>query len=213
MWFRFISLVLSMLYAGFVGAGSYFGYEVDDSEQSLLFAGSQTEQKTFFSVFAGDLKYDFFDNGVKTRVKSRFITPTIGYRFGSSISYSIAAGYTWESKQELAVQSKDSNEHGLFAQFAASHWKPDGNHELLLSYSSASEFVWSRYRGKYRLGSRWLLGAELFWMGNEDFDSNGLGMLFEVSSNPISATLKIGVKNTATDTHGAYAGVEFYIPH
>lgn len=211
---RFLGLVLVMIHSA-VFAGVYTGFEADSDAKRLYFIGAQTSDPLFLNVFVGHLKYKFEENNSTVNVKSTFITPTVGYRFTikDPLTFSIAAGATWEEKTEErnSHDDKDTNA-GAFVQVGASYWQADENYEFLASYSDPTQFVWSRLRGKHRVHGRYFLGGEAFWMGNEDFDSVGAGALFEIRGERLATTFKAGVSDTSSYDTGVYGGIEFSVP-
>ena len=207
--------IILVIFHSAASAGVYTGFEADSDDKRFYFVGAQTNDPLFLSVFVGHLKYKFDENNSTVDVKSTFITPTVGYRFTITdpLTFSMAVGGTWEEKTEERNNNddKDSN-FGAFVQIGASYWKTDKNYEFLASYSDPTEFVWSRLRGKHRVHGRYFLGGEVFWMGNEDFDSAGVGALFEIRGERVATTFKAGVSDTSTDDTGVYGGIEFGIP-
>lgn len=209
-----LGITLMILHSA-ASAGVYTGFEVDSDDKQLYFVGAQTNGPLFLNVFLGHLKYKFEENNSTVDVKSTFVTPTVGYRFTITdpLTFSIAAGATWEEKTEDRNNKDDTDTNtGAFAQIGATYWKDDKNYEFLASYSDPTEFIWSRLRGKHRVHGRYFLGGEAFWMGNEDFDSVGAGALFEIRGERVATTFKIGVSDTSTDDTGVYGGIEFSMP-
>lgn len=211
----FLVGMILVIFHSAASAGVYTGFEADSDSKKLYFIGAQTNDPLFLNVFVGHLKYKFDENDSTVDVKSTFITPTVGYRFTISdpLTFSIAAGATWEEKTEDRDNNDDKDTNsGAFLQIGASYWKADKNYEFLASYSDPTEFIWSRLRGKHRVHGQYFLGGEAFWMGNEDFDSVGAGALFEIRGDRVATTLKAGVSNTSTDDTGVYGGIEFSFP-
>lgn len=195
-----------------VYAGAFFGTEIDNGDQSLLFAGTQTEKNLFVSLFAGKLKYRYTETSQNVEVESNTLTPTVGYRFSGPVTLSIAAGATWEEKQERRITSHTQSSTSAFAQLGAFYWKPEKMGEFLLSYTEKSNFFWSRVRAKHRVLDRIFAGGEVFKMGNRDVDSSGIGALIERQWTGFSSTLKAGLNDTSESGRGVYGGIEFYIP-
>jgi hypothetical protein len=194
-------------------AGVFGGAEVDNKGQRFFYMGAQTEGKYFFQIFAGDLLYDFEDAGKTTEAKLRFITPAIGVRKQGPMTLSLAVGPTFrEKKEEQSTGVKKETGTGGFLQLGGFIWQEDKNFEFLASYTTLDNFIWSRMRGKKRVTDRFFTGAELFWMGNEDFDSWGGGPLLELSGKRGGLTLKVGYKHTSIYQGGMYTGIEFYVP-
>lgn len=206
----FAAVTLAPLHAAF--AGAYFGAETGGADQSLVFAGAQTESVLFAAVFVGQLRYAYQDAGKDIDVKSSMVTPTVGYRWSGPVAVSLSIGATWEQKQKRGATTDDSTSTGGFAQLGAVYWRADKNAEFLLSYSAKTEFVWSRVRAKHKITGPWSMGGEVFRMGNPDFDASGAGILAERKWPGFSSTLKAGVNSTSSNDHGVYGGVEFYVP-
>jgi hypothetical protein len=195
-------------------AGVYLGAEADSDDKKLYYIGAQTGGTVFLNAFLGALEYHYEENNRTVKVKSKFITPTVGYRFQVSdpLKFSLAVGGTFEEKTEKRDTKNQKNESGAFVQFEGSYWLPDQNYELITSYSDSTELVWGRLRGRHRLQGRYFLGGEIFGMRNEDFNSYGAGPLFEVRGERLSTTIKAGLSNTSTYDAGVYGGIEFSVP-
>jgi hypothetical protein len=118
-------------------AGAYFGGESDDSDQSLIFVGAESEGPLFGAIFVGRLRYTYEDGGQDIDVTSDQISPKVGYRWTSRpITVSLAVGATLEYKQENGAQYDNSDSIGGVAQMGAFYWAQDHSAELLLSYST-----------------------------------------------------------------------------
>jgi hypothetical protein len=196
-----------------VMAGAYFGVETASNDTTLNFLGAQTEQPLFFGIFLGSLRYEFDDGNAPVEVKSTFITPTVGYQFRGPVTYSIALGATWNEEEEARNTRTDTtDESGAVVQFGAAHYGATESIELLASYSDPTEFVWSRLRAKRRVAyihDEIFFGGEVFWMGNDDFDSYGGGALLEARGDVLSVLLKAGASDSGDTGSGVYGGVEF----
>lgn len=207
-----IALVAAIGLSTGANAGTFFGAEADSGDQSLLFAGMQTEGNLFAGLFAGVLNYAYGENNLNVAVESKTITPSIGYRFAGPVPVSIAVGATWEEKSERRLVTVSDHATSAFAQLGAFFWKPEKTGEFLLSYTAKSQFFWSRIRGKHRIADHVFAGGEAFKMGNEDVDTVGAGALLERQWTGFSSTLKAGMNNTSGAGRGAYGGLEFYVP-
>lgn len=208
----FVALMLGIGFSTGVNAGTFFGAEADNGDQSLLFVGTQTEGNIFTGLFAGMLKYTYAENNQTVEVESNTITPSVGYRFTGPVTVSIAVGATWEEKKERRLTSESSQSTSAFAQLGMFYWKPEKMREFLLSYTEKSQFLWGRVRAKHRILERVFAGVEVFKMGNEDVDSTGIGALLERQWTGFSSTLKVGVNDASENGRGAYGGIEFYVP-
>lgn len=207
-----IALVAAIGFSTGANAGAFFGAEADNGDQSLLFAGMQTEGNLFAGLFAGVLNYTYAENNQDVAVESKTITPSAGYRFTGPVAISIAVGATWEEKSERRLVTETGHSTSAFAQLGAFYWKPEKTGEFLLSYTEKSQFFWSRIRGKHRVFERVFAGGEVFKMGNEDVDTLGVGALLERQWMGFSSTLKAGMNDTSGAGRGAYGGLEFYVP-
>jgi hypothetical protein len=192
-------------------AGLFTGAEVDDESQRFLYAGAQTDGKYFLQIFAADLNYDFKDNGIIREATSKWITPAIGFRTRGSLSLSVVAGPTFrEKKEEQSSGTTTVRDSGGFFQVGGYFWKEDMNIEFLASYTNLDNFLWGRLRAKKRIRDSFFMGAEVFGMGNQDFNGWGVGPLLELRKGKAAFTLKAGYKNTTTYGGGLYAGLELY---
>lgn len=207
-----IALVTAIGFSVGANAGAFFGAEGGNGDQSLLFAGVQTEGNLFAGLFAGVLNYKYAENNQDIEVESKTITPSAGYRFAGPVAISIAVGATWEEKIERRLVTETGHSSSAFAQLGAFYWRPEKTGEFLLSYTERSQFFWSRIRGKHRIFERVFAGGEAFKMGNEDVDTMGVGALLERQWMGFSSTFKVGMNDTSGAGRGAYGGLEFYIP-
>ncbi len=209
------SAVLLLSWHPQILAGAYFGVETSGNDTTLNFAGAQTEQPLHFGIFVGALSYEYESGNRPVEVKSTFITPTVGYQWRGPISYSLAVGATWNEEEEQRGNRSDSSDDvGAVVQIGAAHWGARNSVEWLASYTDPTEFVWSRLRGKQRVAhvhDEVFMGAELFWMGNDDFSSSGAGALVEARGDVLSVLLKAGVSDSKDSGSGAYGGVEFSV--
>lgn len=210
--------VLSFLYVPFLftnqaWAGAYSGAEFDHNNTSLYFAGTQTNDPLYVGVFIGELEYQFPEAGENVSVSASIITPSVGYRFEGPITLSFTAGVSFNDETERRAGTVDkSSRSGAVIQFGMSHYSADYNVELLSSYNDTTEFIWARSRTKMRIHSVYYGGVELFFMGNDDFESQGLAMLFEKTGNILSGLIKVGVSDIKDVGQGLYGGIELSIP-
>ncbi len=210
----FLIFIFIFLFPGIgESAGVFGGAEVDNEGQRFFYMGAQTEGKFFLQVFAGDLLYNFKDDGKIRETKLRFITPAIGLQKQGALTLSLVAGPTLrEKKEEQDSGFKKTTNLGGFFQFGGFLSEEDKNLEFLASYTTLDNFVWSRLRGKKKITAYLFTGAEIFWMGNKDFDSWGGGPLLEFNGGKGTLALKAGYKHTSTYKGGAYTGIEVYVP-
>lgn len=194
-------------------AGMYLGAENDHNDTSLFFIGAQTEDPLFISIFLGDLEYQYLDGNTSVKIESTIVSPMVGYRFDGPVSASVAVGVTWTEEKEIRGNTESTDrETGAAVQTALSYWQPEKNAEFLASYNDATDFVWSRIRGKHLVREQVFIGAEVFWMGNNNFRSQGVGALLEIKGKKLSGLLKVGVSDIKNGDSGTYGGIEFSIP-
>lgn len=209
--FLFITVCSLLNQASF--AGAYSGIEADHNDTSLYFVGAQTDTLVILSVFIGDLEYLYKDALDDVVVESSIISPMLGYKFDGDISYTISAGITvTEETENRNTQTVSSRSTGAVFQFTISHFNTNNNTNFILSYNDVTEFIWSRARTKTQLHAEYFLGAEAFSMGNDNFKSQGIALLFEKTGNILSGLLKIGVSDIDDVGSGVYGGIEVGIP-
>ena len=137
----------------------------------------------------------------------------LGFRLGSNNNYSFTLGPSYNDKTEhTLISDTDEQTTGMFYQFGANATRGDNYYEFLSSYTSNDRFIWSRGRYKSHINATYTAGAEFFWMGNEDGDSWGSGLLLEYAAEFANAGFKAGYKRSTNDESGTYFGVEFYVP-
>lgn len=194
-------------------SGVFTGYEADTENTRLLFVGGQTDSDIFLHYFAANLQYEFLDGNTTKEVNNNILDIGLGFRLGRNNNYSFIFGPTYNDKTEHNLIS-DSNKKstGVFYQFGTNATSAGKYYEFLSSYTSLDRFIWSRGRYKARINAAYSAGAEIFWMGNNDGDSWGSGLLLEYASTYANAGLKAGYKRSTNEESGAYFGLEFYIP-
>lgn len=207
------TFLVSILFCSNLTAGSFTGLETDKDNSKITFIGGQTDGQLFYHFFAGQLQYEYTDSNQLVKADTDMLTVAVGYRLGDQQNYAIALGATYNEKTETsnAVQTTEEKTGG-FVQFSAASYTAISNSELIASYSSIDRFIWSRARYKYKLTSGFEPGAEIFWMGNNDADSYGVGLLMGMDSKVINVGIKVGYKQTTNNNQSVYSGIEFYIP-
>ncbi len=189
----------------------YGGAEIDDESQRFFYLGVQTEGKYFLQVFAGDLYYDFKDNGKIIDSELKWITPAVGIKLEGPVTLTLAAGPTFRRKEEdREPKTEKDTESGGFYQLGLFRWKEDYNLEFLASYTNLDNFYWNRLRGRKRVKGSFFAGMEIFGMDNQDVDAWGVGPLLEYHVKKTAITFKTGYKHTSTYNGGFYTGLEFY---
>lgn len=182
-----------------------------DPKDENFSAGAQTDGRYVLQLFAGDLDYDFKDNGTIREATSKWITPAVGFRTRVSYSLSVVAGPSFREKKEKQGSGTTTvRDSGGFFQLGGFFWKEDMNLEFLASYTNLDNFLWGWLRAKNRIRGSLFVGAEVFGMGNQDFDGWGGGPLLELRKGKAAFTLKAGYKNTTTYGGGLYTGLELY---
>lgn len=203
----------SILSSQTVFSGIYTGYEADNENTQLLFVGGQTDDDIFLNFFAANLQYEFLDGNTNTEVDTNILNIGLGFKLGNNNNYSFIIGPTYNNKTEhTLISDKNTQSTGVFYQFGANATSTDNYYEFLSSYSTLDRFIWSRGRYKSRINSELSAGTEIFWMGNDDGDSWGGGLLFEYAGAYANAGLKAGYKRSTNEESGTYFGLEFYIP-
>lgn len=215
-------LLMTSLQLGTANAGGIFtGVEADQENSRFTFLGGQTGERWFAHFFAGQLKYDFFNDSQQTvESDTDMLTVGLGYRIGAQQNYSIALGATQNETTETinVVVSEPQIKPGAVMQVSAASYGDKFNSELLASYSyfystkDKEYFLWSRARIKFKLTSWFSTGVEAFWMGNNDADSYGTGILIDTNRKSINIGLKIGYKTATNEKESVYSGIEFYFP-
>jgi len=191
--------------------GLYGGAEIDDESQRFFYLGVQTEGKYFLQVFAGDLYYDFKDNGKIIDAELKWITPAVGIKLEGPVTLTLAAGPTFRNKkEERDPKTEKDTESGGFYQLGLFRWRENHNLEFLASYTNLDNFYWSRLRGRKRVKGSFFAGMEIFGMDNQDVDAWGVGPLLEYQMKKTAITFKTGYKHTSTYNGGFYTGLEFY---
>lgn len=194
-------------------AGVYGGAEVDDEGQSFVYAGGTTDGKIYLSAFAGHLEYRFRDGGVLRDAEITSLTPSVGIRREGPLTLTLSAGPMFrEKKEEGAFGDESTTEAGGALQFGGYLQDGQGSLEALASYATLDDFFWGRLRGKRQAFGDLYAGAEIFLMGNSDFEGWGTGPVIEFRAGGIAVALKAGFKHTSTFGDGAYAGLELFAP-
>lgn len=194
-------------------SGVFTGYETDTENTRMVFVGSQTDGDIFMHFFAANLEYEFLDGNALTTVDNKILNVALGFRLGSNNNYSFLIGPSYNDKNEhTANQVTNIQSTGVFYQFGANANVADNHYEFLSSYSSLDSFIWARGRYKTQLNKSYSTGAEIFWMGNDDGDSWGSGLLLEYSGANANVGIKAGYKRSTNDESGSYLGLEFYFP-
>ncbi|MDA8326143.1 MAG: hypothetical protein M0033_07980, partial [Nitrospiraceae bacterium] len=91
----------------------------------------------------------------------------------------------------------------------------NSNANFMISYSTDSEFIWSRLRLKKGVSYGHVpirLGIDLIGMGNSDYRAFEAGPLVEFywPKQNASVILRGGYKNSTNINNGAYGGIELY---
>lgn len=201
------------LMAGDAHAGAYTGFDSDNEGSRLYFLGIQGGDRLIYELFLGDLDYEYLDGGSTVKVNQQIITPTIGMRWSGRWSFSLSAGPSVTIKTKNSVTGKvDTTNSGGVVKFSLASYQPGISRELLGSYSTDDKFLWTRARLKKRVIGNFSLGGEIFWMGNQDADSNGVGALFGLSGKRGNVTLKLGFKNSTNNKQTVYGGLDAFMP-
>lgn len=196
-----------------VSSGVYGGFDIDNEGQIFSYLGGMTGGAIFANVIAGYNRYEFKDNGMIREARSLFVTPAIGIKREGPLTLTLTAGPTIREKEEEKESGNDlTTEVGATFQAGAFYWGNNRTMDCLASISTLDTFFWSRIRGKQSIAHNLYGGVELFWMGNDDFESWGLGPLLEMRMKKVSLGLKTGYKNTSTFHDGFYVGIEFFTP-
>lgn len=209
----FSTFLASTLFCSVSAAGNFTGVETDKDNSKIVFIGGQTDEQLFLHYFAGQLQYEYTDSNQLVKSDTNMLTLAVGYKLGEQQNYAIAVGPTYNKKTETinAVQTTE-NKTGVFIQFSAASYAAISSSELIASYSTIDRFIWSRARYKYKLASGFEPGVEVFWMGNEDADSYGAGLLMGMNRKVFNVGFKLGYKQTTNNNKSVYSGIEFYIP-
>jgi len=194
-------------------AGVFGGAEVDDEGQSFVYVGGATDGKIFFSALAGHLEYQFREGGALRDAEITSITLSVGMRKEGPITLTLGAGPVLrEKKEENAGGESRTTEAGGAVQLGGYLYGDGGSLEALASYATLDDFFWGRLRGKRQAVGDLYAGAEVFLMGNSDFDGWGAGPLVEFRAGRVTLGAKAGYKHTSTFKGGAYVGLEIYAP-
>lgn len=208
---RFVCLYF--LTAGVVQAGVYAGFEGDHEGGDISFLGIQGGGKVIYELFLADMDYEYQDSGALVKVKQETVTPTVGLSKWGTWNYSASAGPTFNhKKKDYGTTTVDETEIGGVVKFAVNSYQGGLSRELLGSYSTSDDFIWTRARLKRIIKDNVSLGSEIFWMGNQDAESYGVGILADMSGASGGVTIKIGYKTSTNDKQTIYGGVEGFMP-
>lgn len=192
--------------------GTYAGFDSDNEGGRMSFLGIQGGNRLTYELFAGNLDYQYLDSGATVKVNQQIITPTVGLSTSGPWILSAAAGPTFNIKEKDNGSSKVKNTgSGAVVKIGLASYQHEITRELLGSYSTIDKFIWTRARIKQRLIGAFSLGGELFWMGNNDADSAGAGMLFDLSGKRGNVTFKVGYKRSTNDKPALYGGLDAFM--
>ncbi|MGW8272481.1 MAG: hypothetical protein ACWGN7_03720 [Thermodesulfovibrionales bacterium] len=210
--FLIVALLLVWPIAGDC-AGIFAGFEFDDEEQHFYYLGLSTDGEYFFNVLASHNRYEFEDNGELRLAKIKSLSPGVGLRREGPLTWMVSAGPVVREKDEETDEGSSSKtEIGALFQLDGFWFRDNESLRLQATFSTLDTFLWSRLRGKKRIYGVLHGGAEVFWMGNSDFDAWGIGPILEISMEGISAVARWGLKESSTFNGGMYAGIELYTP-
>ena len=175
--------------------------------------GIQGGDGLVYELFVGDIAYKYLDSGATVKVNQKIITPTIGIRRSGQWNFSASVGPTYNIKKEDNGVTKVEDTHtGGVVKLSLTSYQLGKSRELLGSYSTVDDFIWTRARLKKSIANNVAVGGEIFWMGNQDAKSYGAGILFDLSGESGGVTFKLGYKTSTNGEQTVYEGLDAYIP-
>lgn len=210
------SLLLLCVLAPGAQAGFYGGYESNDEGGRISFLGMQGSSDIqggagiVYEVFLADLDYRYLDQGITVSANQKIIAPVVGLRRDGDWQTAVTVGPVFIDKTERRpLQPKDeSDKLGGMIKLAVNSTVPGVDTELLASYTTIDHFLWSRARFRHWLSGGIAAGADVFWMGGDDANSYGAGVLIGLRGRLGSLVLKYGYQKAANDRDTQYSGVE-----
>jgi hypothetical protein len=206
---RFGWLLAGCLTVGTANAGFYAGYQENEEENRIAFAGMMlVGESRFYELFAARLEYRY-DNGGEVRADQFIFTPSVGLRWEDGWSISGSVGPSFVSREEEGARTEDNDSIGLT--FKASVVSAPGpfTHELLASFTTIDRVLWSRARIRRALWSHhFTIGGEIVGMSAEQANSYGAGLLFDLSGGPGRLGIVVGYERSTNRENAAYGGIE-----
>lgn len=206
---RFVWVLAGCLAAGAADAGVYAGYQENEEEDRIAFAGMVlVRDSRFYELFAARLKYRY-DSGGEVRADQFIVTPSVGLRWEDGWSISGSVGPSFVSREEEGARAEDNDSIGLT--FKASVVSAPGplTHELLASFTTIDRVLWSRARIRRAVWSpHFSIGGELVGMSAEQADSYGAGLLFDLTGGPGRLGIVIGYGRSTNRENSSYGGIE-----
>ncbi len=201
-----LTLVLFLICTSPAQAGAFTGTDVYGDGTQSWYLGTQSEDIFYFGVFVGRNQYEI-DN---TSYNQGYMAAGLGYRWYSSWTTNVLLGLENSRVRKAGQIGREGDLYrGLYAQLGLMKFLGDKNLEYLLSYSAASEQLWTRFRLKYYTSSGFLLGPEFFYSRFLSTPSQGAGIVLEKVVFPFTITGKIGARNQSSEA-AAYGGLELY---
>ncbi len=205
------NLVLLCALAPGAQAGFYGGYESDGEGGRIAFLGMQGgDDLVVYEVFLADLDYRYINQGFTVSANQKIVAPLVGLRRDGDWRASVMVGPSFIDKTERSAlrPKRESEKAGGLAKLAVQSTTPGLETELLASYATIDHFLWSRLRFRHWLSGAVSVGSDVFWMGGDDANSYGAGVLFGVRGSLGSLVLKYGYQKAANDRDTQYGGVE-----
>ena len=167
------------------------------------------------------LRYSFDTDGGRVHASAPGIQPAIGIGEIFSPGFSGAFSVGWESRNTVIhpgsanVSIKGVTNSAVFQGELDKWMKNNSSASFIISYSTNTDFIWSRVRFKKGVSEGVLpvrLGVELIGMGNRDYKTFEAGPLVEfyLPKQNVSFILNGGYKNSTGTNSGAYGGIELY---
>lgn len=169
------------------------------------------------------LRYSFDQDGGRDYTSAPGIQPAIGISKSFSSGFSGAFSIGWESRNNVVRPAEDRPKvsvkgvtNSVVFQAELDKWmQNNSNANFMISYSTDSEFIWSRLRLKKGVSYGHVpirLGIDLIGMGNSDYKAFEAGPLVEFywPKQNASVILRGGYKNSTNINNGAYGGIELY---
>ncbi len=202
--------------------GFLTGSEVDTEGQSYsyvgLMGGKEIRSTTLIlgKLWADYLVYKFDHSGKEVKAEAPAFQLSAGVKKRYE-TWSVTFWAGWERRDtkvspDLPGVKVKGVDNSLVAQFELFNRYENGfSSEFMLSYTSATSYLWSRGRVKKALfGSKTYLGVELIGQGNADYRAVQSGLLAGLSLGELSTAFRVGYRNSSKGD-GAYAGLEVYI--
>jgi hypothetical protein len=204
------SLALLCALAQDAHAGFYGGYESDGEGGGIAYLGMQGGGEVVYEVFLADLDYRYIDRGSTVSANQKIVAPAAGLRWNGDWRTTVMIGPSFVDKTERSAlrPRRESEKVGGLAKLAVNSTAPGIETELLASYATIDHFLWSRVRLRHWLNGALAAGGDVFWMGGDDADSYGAGLLLGLRGRLGSVTVKYGYQRASNDRDTQYAGVE-----